>query len=137
MLVVDDGSTDGSAARGRGRRRRGRLAAARRRGKGAALRRGFAEARRAGCAAVVTLDGDGQHDPDDIPRLLKAAVEEPGACVIGGRLGRLADAPVKVMPAGRLAALRVAGFFIDWLGGVPVPTPSPASASTPRASSPR
>ncbi len=68
----------------------------------------------------MTLDGDGQHDPDDIPRLLKAAVEEPGAFVIGGRLGRLADAPAKVMPVGRLAALRVAGFFIDWLGGVPV-----------------
>ena len=75
---------------------------------------------RAGSSGVVTLDGDGQHDPDDIPRLLKAAVEEPGALVIGGRLGRLADAPAQVMPAGRLAALRVAGFFIDWLGGVPV-----------------
>ena len=119
VLVVDDGSTDRSAA----------LAAAagaevvslgRRRGKGAALRHAFAEGRRRGIAWVVTLDGDGQHDPDDIPRLLKAAVEEPGAFVIGGRLGRLADAPVKVMPAGRLAALRVAGFFIDWLGGVPV-----------------
>ena len=68
----------------------------------------------------MTLDGDGQHDPDDIPRLLKAAVEDPGAFVIGGRLGRLADARVKVMPAARLAALRVAGFFIDWLAGVPV-----------------
>ncbi len=119
VLVVDDGSTDRSAA----------LAAAagadvvslgRRRGKGAALRHAFAEGRKRGVEWLVTLDGDGQHDPDDIPRLLKAAVEEPGAFVIGGRLGRLADAPAKVMPAGRLAALRVAGFFIDWLGGVPV-----------------
>jgi 2-polyprenyl-6-methoxyphenol hydroxylase-like FAD-dependent oxidoreductase len=119
VLVVDDGSTDRSAA----------VAAAagaeivslgRRQGKGAALRRAFAEARKRGVEWLVTLDGDGQHDPDDIPRLLKAAVEEPGAFVIGGRLGRLADAPEKVMPAARLAALRVAGFFIDWLGGVPV-----------------
>ncbi len=119
VLVVDDGSTDRSAA----------LAAAagaevvslgRRRGKGAALRYAFAAALERRAEWVVTLDGDGQHDPDDIPRLLKAAVEEPGALVIGGRLGRLADAPARVMPAGRLAALRVAGFFIDWLGGVPV-----------------
>ena len=119
VLVVDDGSTDRSAA----------LAVAagaevvslgRRRGKGAALRRAFAEAFERRVEWVVTLDGDGQHDPDDIPRLLKAAVEEPGALVIGGRLGRLAEAPARVMPAGRLAALRVAGFFIDWLGGVPV-----------------
>ena len=119
VLVVDDGSTDRSAA----------VAAAagaevvslgRRRGKGAALRHAFAEARKRGVEWLVTLDGDGQHDPDDIPRLLKAAVEDPGSFVIGGRLGRLADARVKVMPAARLAALRVAGFFIDWLGGVPV-----------------
>jgi len=119
VLVVDDGSIDRSAA----------VAAAagaevlslgRRRGKGAALRHAFAEGLRRRVEWLVTLDGDGQHDPDDIPRLLKAAVEEPGAFVIGGRLGRLADAPAKVMPVGRLAALRVAGFFIDWLGGVPV-----------------
>ncbi|HET9856182.1 MAG TPA: tryptophan 7-halogenase [Methylomirabilota bacterium] len=119
VLVVDDGSTDRSAA----------VAAAagaeivslgRRQGKGAALRRAFAEARKHGVEWLVTLDGDGQHDPDDIPRLLKAALEEPGAFVIGGRLGRLAGAPEKVMPAARLAALRVAGFFIDWLGGVSV-----------------
>ena len=109
VLVVDDGSTDRSAA----------LAVAagaevvslgRRRGKGAALRRAFAEALERRVEWVVTLDGDGQHDPDDIPRLLKAAVEEPRALVIGGRLGRLAEAPARVMPAGRLAALRVAGF---------------------------
>jgi 2-polyprenyl-6-methoxyphenol hydroxylase-like FAD-dependent oxidoreductase len=119
VLVVDDGSTDASAA----------VAAAagaevvslgRRRGKGAALRRAFAEALRRGARWVVTLDGDGQHDPEDIPRLLKAAVEEPGALVVGGRLSGLAEDPGRVMPPGRLAALRVAGFFIDWLGGVPV-----------------
>jgi 2-polyprenyl-6-methoxyphenol hydroxylase-like FAD-dependent oxidoreductase len=119
VLVVDDGSTDRSAA----------VAAAagaevvslgRRRGKGAALRHAFAAACARGVECLVTLDGDGQHDPDDIPRLLKAAVEEPGALVIGGRLGRLADAPAKVMPPARLAALRVAGFFIDWLGGLAV-----------------
>ena len=40
----------------------------RRRGKGAALRRGFAEGARRGVERLVTLDGDGQHDPDDIPR---------------------------------------------------------------------
>jgi 2-polyprenyl-6-methoxyphenol hydroxylase-like FAD-dependent oxidoreductase len=119
VLVVDDGSTDQSAAVA-ARAGAEVVSLGRRRGKGAALRHAFAEGRKRGVEWIVTLDGDGQHDPDDIPRLLKAAVEEPGAFVIGGRLGRLADAPANVMPAGRLAALRVAGFFIDWLGGVPI-----------------
>jgi 2-polyprenyl-6-methoxyphenol hydroxylase-like FAD-dependent oxidoreductase len=119
VLVVDDGSSDGSGAA---------AAAAggevvslgRRRGKGAALRRGFAEGLRRKVERVVTLDGDGQHDPDDIPRLLKIAVEERGSLVIGGRLGGLAEHLDRQVPAGRLAALRVAGFFINWLTGVAV-----------------
>jgi 2-polyprenyl-6-methoxyphenol hydroxylase-like FAD-dependent oxidoreductase len=111
VLVVDDGSADDSA----------RVASAagadvirldRRHGKGAALRRGFREALARGVDRVVTLDADGQHDPDDIPRLLKAAAEAPDALVIGGRLGSRGAAR---MPSGRLAALGVAGFFINWL----------------------
>lgn len=119
VLVVDDGSTDGTGARARAAGAEV-IALGARRGKGAALRCGFAEAARRGAARVVTLDGDGQHEPDEIPRLLKVAVEEPDALVIGGRLAGLAETPARVIPAGRLAALRVAGFFIDWLSGAPV-----------------
>jgi flavin-dependent dehydrogenase len=111
VLVVDDGSADDSA----------RVATAagadvirldRHRGKGDALRRGFQEGLARGVDRVVTLDADGQHDPDNIPCLLKAASEAPDALVIGSRLG---GGDAGVMPAGRLAALRVAGFFINWL----------------------
>lgn len=118
VLVVDDGSSDGSGA----------MAAAagaevlrlsRRGGKGAALKRGFAEALERGAHRVVTLDGDGQHSPEDIPRMLGAAAGAPDALVIGGRLGA-PDADSRVIPPGRLAALRVAGFFINWLTGVSV-----------------
>jgi 2-polyprenyl-6-methoxyphenol hydroxylase-like FAD-dependent oxidoreductase len=119
VLVVDDGSTDRSAAAAAAAGAEV-IALGGRRGKGAALRRGFAEGLRRGVERVVTLDGDGQHDPDDIPRLLKAAVEEPRSLVIGGRLAGLAERSERVMPVGRLAALRVAGFFIDWLSGVAV-----------------
>jgi len=119
VLVVDDGSTDATAARAAAAGAEVVTLEARR-GKGAALRRGFAEARRRGVARVVTLDGDGQHEPDEIPRLLKVAIEEPAALVIGGRLTGLTESPGRVIPAARLAALRVAGFFIDWLSGVAV-----------------
>jgi 2-polyprenyl-6-methoxyphenol hydroxylase-like FAD-dependent oxidoreductase len=119
VLVLDDGSSDGSgsAAAAAGAEV---LSLPGRRGKGAALRRGFAEGLRRGVQRVVTLDGDGQHDPDEIPRLLKAAVEEPRALVVGGRLGGVTESAERVMPAGRVAALRVAGFFINWLSGVAV-----------------
>jgi 2-polyprenyl-6-methoxyphenol hydroxylase-like FAD-dependent oxidoreductase len=119
VLVVDDGSTDGTGAKAAAAGAE-IVSLGARRGKGAALRRGFAEALRRGVARVVTLDGDGQHEPDEIPRLLKVAIEEPDAVVIGGRLAGLAEAPARVIPAGRLAALRVAGFFIDWLSGAAV-----------------
>jgi flavin-dependent dehydrogenase len=116
VLVVDDGSSDGTGA----------VAASAgadvlrlegRRGKGEALRRGLCEGLKRGVARVVTLDADGQHDPDEIPRLLAAARESPDALVIGGRL---AGPEARGMPPGRLAALGVAGFFLNWLTGVPV-----------------
>jgi 2-polyprenyl-6-methoxyphenol hydroxylase-like FAD-dependent oxidoreductase len=119
VLVIDDGSTDDSAARAAAAGAEV-MALDGRRGKGAALRAGFAEGLRRGVPRVVTLDGDGQHDPDDIPRLLKVAVEEPASLVIGGRLGDLGAYPERSMPTDRLAALRVAGFFINWLTGMAV-----------------
>jgi len=112
VLVVDDGSSDDSAdaAAAAGA---AVLRLACRRGKGGALRAGFAEALSRGAERVLTLDGDGQHDPDDIPRLLAASAVLPGTLVIGSRL---ADGGASMDPA-RLNALRVAGFFINWLTG--------------------
>lgn len=54
-------------------------------GKGAALKKGFKHALKAGFAYAITLDGDGQHFPEDIPALLQANIDHPGALVVGKR----------------------------------------------------
>ena len=53
-------------------------------GKGAALRAGFRRALDEGWDAVLTLDADGQHDPDEIPRFV-AAYGAPGRRRARGR----------------------------------------------------
>ena len=59
-------------------------------GKGAALRAGFARAIGDGALAVITLDGDGQHDPGELPRFLAAERAHPGELVVGRRdFGRM------------------------------------------------
>ncbi|KPN17290.1 dolichyl-phosphate mannose synthase [Xanthomonas sp. Mitacek01] len=92
VIVVDDGSDDATPD----------LVAAlpvtllrhtRRMGKGQALRDGFAEARRRGFAAVVTMDGDGQHRASDIPRLIAAANAHPDCIVNGARLKKRGTQP--------------------------------------------
>lgn len=71
VLVVDDGSSDATAERAeRAGARVLRLSP--NRGKGGALVAGLQAAQALGASRVVTLDADGEHDPDEIPRLLAA-----------------------------------------------------------------
>lgn len=84
VVVVDDGSTDDTAmvseAAGATVLRQRPNA-----GKGAALRAGFRHALDLGMDAVVTLDADGQHDPDEIPRFLDSFATDRPELVIGRR----------------------------------------------------
>ncbi|MDQ3988140.1 MAG: glycosyltransferase [Actinomycetota bacterium] len=108
-LVVVDGSTDGTAevARSRGARV---CEAAANRGQGAALRLGYALARRGGARYVVTTDADGQYDIDELPLLLRPLIHDEADFVTGSRvLGRQETAdPVRhlgVHVFARLASL--------------------------------
>ena len=114
VIVVDDGSTDGTAGALQG------LAVTRisnpvNFGKGASLWRGFAPALAEGADAVITLDGDAQHRPEDIPRLVAAWKANPGSIVIGARPRRRAAAPRL-----RFFANRFADFWVAWAAGWPV-----------------
>jgi glycosyltransferase involved in cell wall biosynthesis len=81
-------------------------------GKAASLWRGFGAALDAGVDAVVTIDADGQHRPEDIPRLVAAAEEAPEHIVIGARLRKTGDGP-----ALRRFGNRMADFWISWAAG--------------------
>jgi glycosyltransferase involved in cell wall biosynthesis len=111
VVVVDDASTDGSGLRARAAGATCVIRHARRLGKAAALRTGFAEALRRGAAHVATLDGDGQHDPADLPRLTAAAAEWPTAVVVGDRFGGRRGPAEDESPPLRWVAIRLA----DWL----------------------
>ncbi len=94
VVVVDDGSADGTAAQAEAAGATV-LRQAPNAGKGAALRAGFRFALDSGFEAVVTLDADGQHDPSDIPRFLEAYTAHAAAragLIIGRR--RFAEMPL-------------------------------------------
>ena len=70
VIVVDDGSTDATAVNAKGA---GATVVSHVSNKGydAALDSGLAHAFSTGCDAVVTLDADGQHNPDLLPRFIE------------------------------------------------------------------
>jgi len=63
------------------------------RGKGFALRVGFQQAVNDGYQAVVTLDADGQHDPNQVDNLVKAWRAGEADVIVGTRMEQAADMP--------------------------------------------
>ncbi|NHN61431.1 MULTISPECIES: glycosyltransferase family 2 protein [Halorussus] len=84
VVVVDDGSDDDTVAAAE---RAGATTVCHEtnRGYGAALQTAFAEADRRNVDSLVILDGDGQHDPDDIPDLVGEQRESGANVVVGSR----------------------------------------------------
>ncbi len=113
VLVVDDGSADDTVA----------LAEAAgaevvrqvpNQGKGAALRAGFRWALDLGYEAVITLDGDGQHDPVEIQKFVDAYLARPADLIIGKR-------NFHEMPLVRRLANTTGGWLFAWAVGQPIP----------------
>lgn len=86
VIVVCDGCTDNSVELlGNMPTKPVIIELKRNQGKGAALREGFRYAIKSGFAYAITLDGDGQHYPEDISVLLAANERNAGALIVGER----------------------------------------------------
>ncbi len=107
VIVVDDGSTDATAQILASFSSLIVIRHKKNLGKGASLLTGFAEASRFADWAI-TIDGDGQHDPEDIPSLIGAIPEGQRALVIGKRMGM----DQKNVPRTSLWGRRFSNFWV-------------------------
>ena len=87
VVVVDDGSTDATAAVARAMGAEV-ISHERTRGLGAALRTGLHRARDLGAKAAVYIDSDGEYDPREIPRVLAPVLSGDADYVLGSRFKR-------------------------------------------------
>jgi glycosyltransferase involved in cell wall biosynthesis len=105
ILVVDDGSRDNTsrlALSAGAKVIRNEINS----GKGRSLRKGFAYALKNGFDAVITMDGDGQHLPEDIPLFMRLAGSCDKAIFVGNRMHK-----IKGMPWMRVFTNK----FMSWL----------------------
>ena len=113
VLVVDDGSSDNTS-------KVAELSGAKvlrheiNLGKAEALRSAFKYAIENGYDIVVCLDGDGQHDPDEIPRILDPIIRNEADLVIGSRFLR------KNVPKYRVFGQKVLDVFTNLASEVKV-----------------
>ena len=113
IIVVDDGSDDGTGEEGRGHGAT-LVTHPRNRGKGVALRAGIAKACALDASIIVTLDADGQHPPAEIPRLIQPILESKADVVLGARKRDHA------MPISRRFTNWLSASLASRIGGQPV-----------------
>ncbi len=117
VLVVDDGSPDNTAdaAQAAGAQV---IRHSTNRGKGAAIKSGLEEAAKVGTPFFLFLDGDGQHDPADIPAFFEVMNDSDADLVVGNRMTNQAAMPV---------VRRLTNKFMSWQIGAICKVPLPDS----------
>jgi dolichol-phosphate mannosyltransferase len=125
VLVVDDGSPDGTADAVRSRpeynKRVFLLEGKGKAGLGTAYRRGFQWALKQGYQAAVEMDADLSHDPADVPKLLES-LEEGAHLAVGSRY--LGGISVLNWPQSRLFISTFGGFYVRTLTALPMSDPT-------------
>ncbi len=116
IIVVDDGSRDGTAELLRGLADITVVTHEKNRGKGRALKSGFAKARELGFTHAITLDADGQHFPSDLPAFFRLMAEHPQAIIVGSR-----DLRADGMPSKNTFANKFSNFWFRLYTGVSLP----------------
>ncbi|MDD5432911.1 MAG: glycosyltransferase family 2 protein [Candidatus Omnitrophica bacterium] len=115
VVIVDDGSTDNTAriAQNSGARV---IRNEKNLGKGASLIRGFKYALENNFEEVITMDGDGQHLPEDIPFFLRLAKFSDGDIFIGNRMSK-----TQKMPFIRILTNKFMSWIISCISGQEIP----------------
>ena len=109
IIVVDDGSRDGTSLQVSSCPGVVALRHKINRGKGAATKTGIVAANRLGADVVVTIDGDGQHDPLDIKEMIAPILEGECEVVLGVRRKKTGEMPFLKIIANKI------GNTVTWL----------------------
>lgn len=107
VFVADDGSTDATGANASAAGA-GVITIDRNRGKGNALKLLFQRAMKEGYDVVISMDADGQHDPEEIPKFIEMHIIYPDSIIIGSRMHEK-----EKIPRSRYNSMHIARFYIS------------------------
>jgi glycosyltransferase involved in cell wall biosynthesis len=115
LILIDDGSQDNTSETAM---KAGAVVLRNEKnlGKGSSLINGFRLAITEGYKAVVTMDADGQHLPEDIPKLINKAKDSHADIVVGNRMF-----DPKGMPQTRIATNKLMSWLISKIAQVRIP----------------
>ena len=106
VIAVDDGSTDDSSNKIPEGNNITLIKIKENRGKGFALREGLIEGVKKGFTQIITIDADLQHNPDEIPLLIRELINFD--IVIGNRLNNIVN-----MPLHRKMSNKITSFLLS------------------------